>query len=144
MNNPLQQLKNVNSNNSLSENNVNDFLNKELTNHITEPWIKINKTNKLQRFKDFAKLYSEEHQINEEELYSFLSYSLEHKKLMKSSEVNYDIDAQKIISIPNLTFVSKTRKFTLKRPEKRQSTLKSLTSKNKSTGSKKSREKDEK
>lgn len=144
MNNPIQQLKNSNTNNSLSENNVNDFLNKELTNHITEPWVKLNKTNKLQRFNEYAKVYAEEHQVNEEDLYSFLSYSLEHKKLLKSSEVNYDVNEQKIISIPNLTFVSKTRKFTLKRPEKRQSTLKSLSCKKKQNGSKKTKEKDEK
>ena len=47
-------------------------------------------------------------------------------KLQRAKDVEYVKETGIIKSIPNLMFNQKTRKFTLKRCEKRQSTLKSL------------------
>ena len=58
-------------------------------------------------------------------------FALERKRLTKSKEVVYNKELGKITSIPSLFLNNSTKKFTLKRNEKRQSTLKSLAPKNK-------------
>lgn len=132
--NPIQNLKQLNGNISLnnnSENIMDNLLTKETINHQTEVWNKLNKTTKITKLQEFAEVYSENNNIDFQELFLFLSSCIDRKKLLKNSDVNYDINEQKIINIPNLLYVSKTKKYTLKRPEKRQSTLKSLSNKKK-------------
>ena len=60
------------------------------------------------------------------DLFKFLSTNLDRKRFLKTKEVNYDKDSGIIISIPALFYNSSNKKFTLKRSEKRISTLKSL------------------
>ena len=60
------------------------------------------------------------------ELKIYLTESLDKKKLQHVKDVVCDKLTGKIISIPTLHFNSATRKYTLKRAEKRVSTLKSL------------------
>jgi len=59
-------------------------------------------------------------------LKKYLEESLDKKKLQCVKDVQYDKTTGKIKSIPNLHFNIATRKFTIKRNEKRVSTLKSL------------------
>ena len=59
-------------------------------------------------------------------LYQFLVSALEQKKLMRAKDVVYDKATGEITSIPCLIYHAGFKKFTLKRCEKRQSTLKSL------------------
>lgn len=130
----LQNLKQLNNNNSLnnnSENTMNQLLSKETLNHQKEVWTKLTKTSKISKLQEYALLYSQNNKVDFNDLFTFLSSCIDRKKLLKNSEVIYDVDEQKIINIPNLSFISKTKKYTLKRPEKRQSTLKSLTNKKK-------------
>ena len=61
-----------------------------------------------------------------QKLYQYLVYSLDRNRLQKIKEVTYDKDTGIIESIPSLVFNSKTSKFTLKRNDKRNSTLLSL------------------
>lgn len=84
---------------------------------------------KLLKFNDFVTSYCNEHHYSDNdriELFNLLSTNLDRKRFLKTKEVEYDKDAGKIMSIPSLIFNPLTKKFTLKRCEKRPSTLKSL------------------
>jgi hypothetical protein len=79
--------------------------------------------------KDFAVRHGKEENHTEDEtnsLYHFLVSALEQKKLMRAKDVIYDKSTGMITSIPCLIYHAGFKKFTLKRCEKRQSTLKSL------------------
>lgn len=107
--------------------NLDIFLNDEKQTVTNEPWIKLDKTTKLQKFKDYIELnYKEETTDEKNSLYRVLATNLDRKKLLKAKDVLYDKDNGVITSIPVLQFNPTTKKFTLKRCEKRQSTLKSL------------------
>ena len=109
--------------------NLESFLQEEKNNSSNEPWIKLNKTTKLIKFQEFVEKYSIENKLSQDDkldLFKFLSTNLDRKRFLKTKEVNYDKDSQIIISIPSLFYNSSNKKFTLKRSEKRVSTLKSL------------------
>jgi hypothetical protein len=144
MNKEMKDLKNIkyksmllsNSNyNNLSPrdtndvNNINDFLEKEKQTHTNELWSKLDKTIKMQKIRVFVDDYSIINNLTAKEsknLLLFLTTSLDQKRLAKSKDVIYDRETGVIKSIPCLLFNQINRKFTLKRCEKRQSTLKSL------------------
>jgi hypothetical protein len=110
-------------------NNINDFLEKEKQTHTNELWSKLDKTIKMQKIRLFVDDYSTINNLTAKEskiLLSFLTTSLDQKRLAKSKDVIYDRENGIIKSIPCLLFNQTNRKFTLKRCEKRQSTLKSL------------------
>ena len=107
--------------------NLDIFLNDEKQTVTNEPWTKLDKTTKLQKFKDYVELHYKEETMDEKHsLYKVLATNLDRKKLLKAKDVLYDKDSGVITSIPVLQFNPTTKKFTLKRCEKRQSTLKSL------------------
>jgi len=109
--------------------NLDSFLEEEKQTSFNEPWIKLNKTTKLIKFQEFVEKYSIDNKLNQDEttdLFKFLSTNLDRKRFLKTKEVNYDKDSGVIISIPSLFYNSSNKKFTLKRSDKRQSTLKSL------------------
>jgi hypothetical protein len=109
--------------------NLDSFLEEEKQTSSNEPWIKLNKTTKLIKFQDFVEKYSIDNKLNQDEttdLFKFLSTNLDRKRFLKTKEVNYDKDSGVILSIPSLFYNSSNKKFTLKRSDKRQSTLKSL------------------
>ena len=111
--------------------NVDSFLEKETKKNKTDTWNKIDKTSKIKQLNEYVdKIISTEYEnVNEEErseLKKYLESSLDKKKLQCVKDVSYDKLTGKIKSIPNLHFNPATRKFTIKRNEKRVSTLKSL------------------
>lgn len=109
--------------------NLDSFLEEDKQTSSNEPWIKLNKTTKLIKFQEFVEKYSIDNKLNQDEttdLFKFLSTNLDRKRFLKTKEVNYDKDSGVIISIPSLFYNSSNKKFTLKRSDKRQSTLKSL------------------
>ena len=113
---------------------LDSFLDEKQKKTLNEPWIKINKTTKLLKFQEYVNKYALDNKLLDEEkndLFNFLSNSLDRKRFLKNKEVLYDKDNCIILSIPSLLYNSSTRKFTLKRSDKRQSTLKSLAPKNK-------------
>ena len=110
-------------------NNINDFLEKEKQTHTNELWSKLDKTIKMQKIRVFIDEYSTINNLTSKEsknLLLFLTTGLDQKRLSKSKDVIYDRENGVIKSIPCLLFNQISRKFTLKRCEKRQSTLKSL------------------
>lgn len=95
-------------------------------------WTKLDRGDKLKKLKEYSTNYITKNGLNIEIdiLYQYLVTSLDRNRLQKIKEVTYDKKTGIIESIPNLVFNSKTNKFTLKRNEKRTSTLSSLSNGN--------------
>lgn len=114
---------------------IDSFLEKERTQNKEEQWAKLDKSMKIIKINAFVEHYSSENNLNEKDklfLHDFLLYCLEQKKLIKTKDVLYDKINGTITSIPCLLYTpTLTKKFTLKRCEKRPSTLSSLAPKSK-------------
>jgi len=110
--------------------NINSFLEKESTNNKNESWNKLDKTGKIKLLINYVDGITETHNLSPtdvEELKQYLIESLDKKKLQHVKDVQCDKLTGKIIAIPTLHFnTTGPRRFTLKRAEKRVSTLKSL------------------
>jgi hypothetical protein len=109
--------------------NIDDILENEKNANKSDPWNKLDKSAKIGKLKDFAVRHGKDENHTEEEtnsLYHFLVSALDQKKLMRAKDVIYDKVTGMITSIPCLIYHAGFKKFTLKRCEKRQSTLKSL------------------
>ena len=109
--------------------NINDFLKKETNLNKHEPWIKLNKTVKLQKLTIYVTKLTDEFKLSAVEhsnLCAYLKTCLERNKLQKTKEVIYDIINNVIINIPLLLYNKKTRKFILHRTDKKTSTIKHL------------------
>lgn len=122
-------LNNFDTNHSKKVDNINNFLEKETTNSKSESWNKLDKTGKIKLLNDYVDSIIEKHNLELSdiaELKKYLIDSLDKKKLQHVKDVHCDKLTGKILSIPTLNFNPTTRKFTLKRCEKRVSTLKSL------------------
>ena len=108
--------------------NIDDILENEKNANKSDPWNKLDKSAKIGKLK-FAVRHGKAENHTEQEitaLYHFLVSALEQKKLMRAKDVMYDKTSGTITSIPCLIYHAGFKKFTLKRCEKRQSTLKSL------------------
>ena len=134
-----QALKNINYKNMLLTGNygmlkpdvpnIDNILENEKNSNKSDPWNKLDKSAKVVKLKEFATRYGKEQECNDAEitaLYRFLLANLEQKKLLRAKDVVYDKVTGTVTSIPCLIFHAGLKKFTLKRCEKRQSTLKSL------------------
>ena len=109
--------------------NIDAILENEKNTNKSEPWNKLDKSSKVIKLREFSSRHGKEHELTEREitaLYQFLVANLEQKKLARAKDVVYDKATGLVTSIPCLLFNAALKKFTLKRCEKRQSTLKSL------------------
>ena len=109
--------------------NIDDILENEKNTNKSDPWNKLDKSSQIGKFKEFAMRHGKKENCTEQEintLYQFLISALDQKKLMRAKDVIYDKVSGTITSIPCLIYHAGFKKFTLKRCEKRQSTLKSL------------------
>lgn len=109
--------------------NIDDILENEKNANKSDPWNKLDKSAKIGKLKEFATRHGKTENHTDQEinsLYQFLVGTLEQKKLMRAKDVIYDKTTGSITSIPCLIYHAGFKKFTLKRCEKRQSTLKSL------------------
>ena len=109
--------------------NIDDILENEKNTNKSDPWNKLDKSSKIGKLKEFAVRHGKKEDCTEQEittLYQFLISALDQKKLMRAKDVIYDKVSGTITSIPCLIYHAGFKKFTLKRCEKRQSTLKSL------------------
>lgn len=114
---------------------IDSFLEKERTQNKEDQWTKLDKSMKISKIVAFVDTYAIENNLNDKDksfLQDFLFYCLEQKKLIKTKDVVYDKVNGTITSIPCLLYTpTLTKKFTLKRCEKRPSTLSSLAPKSK-------------
>ena len=109
--------------------NINSFLEKESTINKSESWNKLDKTGKIKLLNNYADSLVVANTLSQSEvndLKQYLTDSLDKKKLQHVKDVLCDKVTGKILSIPTLHFNPITKKYTLKRSEKRVSTLKSL------------------
>jgi hypothetical protein len=109
--------------------NIDDILENEKNTNKSDPWNKLDKSAKIGKLKEFAVRHGNKENYTEQEittLYQFLISALDQKKLMRAKDVIYDKVLGGITSVPCLIYHAGFKKFTLKRCEKRQSTLKSL------------------
>jgi len=148
----MQMLHNTSATDSASH--VEKYLDNERMHKTNELWGKLDKTVKISKLNTFAEKYIKEHNLPETEigpLVSFLTTCIDHKKIVKTKDVVYNKTTGVIVSIPILMHVhhptgagtgaitgvgllpaacssssSGHIKFTLRRCEKRPSTLKSL------------------
>ena len=108
---------------------IDTFLDNERKTSANEPWSKLNKTIKINKINEYIETLIGENNLTQLEAKSlevFMLNCLDRKKLQYVKDVIYDKINGKITSIPSLLFNKGTRKFTLKRNEKRDSTLNSL------------------
>lgn len=120
-------IKETKSSNDLS--NLELFLENEKNYNITEPWCKLDKTQKTKKLMEFVEIYKNENELDEEEeklLIIFLKDCLDRKKLQRVKDVLYDKITGNIKEIPALSYNRTNKHFTLKNLDKRISTLKSL------------------
>lgn len=109
--------------------NLDKFLENEMTNNKAEPWSKLDKTVKTKKLLAFAEAYRKENELGEDEeklLVAFLKDCLDKKRIYRVKDVLYDKDAGLIKEIPALAFNKATKHFTLKNMDKRVTTQKSL------------------
>jgi|TARA_B110000261_G_scaffold163099_1_gene208304 hypothetical protein len=113
-----------------SEADIGIMLDKELKQNKSEPWSKLNKTAKITKIKNYTSDYSIVKDITSDEkkeLEKYLINAMDRKRLTSIKDVTYDKETGVIKTIPSLSFNHATRKFTLKRNDKRTSTIKHLT-----------------
>jgi hypothetical protein len=143
----MQMLHNTSATDSVS--NIEMYLERERSHKANEPWGRLDKTVKLSKLNAFARKYIQDNALPECEvgaLVAYLSTCIDHKKIVKTKDVVYDKTTGTIVSIPILTHLNGhgisgqvsvsehgaigtgSVKFTLRRCDKRQSTLKSLPS----------------
>jgi hypothetical protein len=135
-------MNNINKTQITPISNIDMFLDKECKLNKCEPWNKLDKTEKIKQLNDFVDSLIKEYILTDEEIKDIKNYlisCLDKKKLQCVKDVQYDKTCGKIKSIPCFHYNTTTRKFTLKRCEKRVSTLKSL---GKGNASKKNKEKE--
>ena len=118
-----------NSTENDEEHNIDIYLEKEKHLHINEPWNKLTKIIKLKKITEYTIILGREHKLTNIEIKQLkkdLINYIDKKQLQKTKDVVYDKDIGQIKSIPNLLFNKTTKKFTIKRNDKQNSTIKSL------------------
>lgn len=113
--------------NKSSLQNLDAFLEAEKARNKKESWSRLDKTVKLKKLYEWAELRCKEKKWSDttlKQLKIYLKHCLDKKRILKVKDVLYDKETGKITNIPNLHFIN--RKFTLKRSDRRQSTVKSL------------------
>jgi hypothetical protein len=112
---------------------IDEMLDNEKRHNKTESWIKLNKTEKIQKLHQYAEKYGKDNGLPAKDirnLKTFFTESLNNNKLQKAKDVVYDKEERVITNIPSLHFNIGPRNFTLKIMDtKRVSTIKSLTPK---------------
>jgi hypothetical protein len=106
--------------------NIEKILDHEMTMNKHTSWSRLNKNDKLKKLHEFADTYCKDEQLNVDELKEYLKCSLQRNRLQKVKEINYNKETEKIESIPCLVYNKIANKYTLKRMDKRVSTLSSL------------------
>ena len=117
-----------------------DYLKKESEENKKKSWSKLGKASKMKKLSIFIHHYITKHNLSKrdkQELRRYLLICLERKKLHRVKDVIYDMEQGTIKSIPGLSFDKIKQKFTLKRVDKKKSTLRDLAPKRKTRGKKK-------
>ena len=123
----------VDSNKNNTE-NLDSILAKESLENKKKPWSKLGISVKIRKINFFIAHHNWETKLTpkeQEELASYLKTAIQRKKLQRAKDVVYDVSTGIIKSIPGLTYNKTKKRFTLRRIDKKNSTLKGLGEKNK-------------
>ncbi len=138
-----QELKNIkyrgmlehhNTNNMVNETtenmtNLDDFLEKEKQMNTNIPWAKLDKTIKIKKLNSYVDKYISDNKLtatDNKNMKKYLRDLLDKKMLNRVKDVSYDKEEGVITNIPLLCFNKSSKKFTIKRNEKRTATSKCL------------------
>ena len=108
---------------------ISNFLTNESKANKKETWSKLDKTQKIKHLNNYADFLTEKDELTEEHsetLKKYLVRSLDRKCLIKTKEVIYDKENNKILNIPFLFFVEEKQTYILRKDDKHVSTVKSL------------------
>lgn len=108
---------------------IEEILEQEMSLNKNISWSRLDRSVKMKKLQEYAKAYSDKKNLTEKDslrLSKYLSSALERNRLHKVKEVKYNKETEEIEDIPCLVYSKDTRKFTLKRGDKRVSTLSSL------------------
>ena len=109
---------------------VDKLLDMEMQNNRNVIWSRLDRMTRVRKLHEYADKYGKNSAMSIEEidlLKTYLVNSMQKKKrLLKTREVKYNKETETIESIPILFFNPSNRKFTLKRSDKRTSTISSL------------------
>ena len=115
---------NENDKNSKEITDIDDFLQKEMSTNKNISWNKLDNSKKIKYFTSFVDDFSEKNSLSDkekQEMMKFIKTNLQRRKFQKIKDVIYDKDKQIINSVPSMIFNSTTRKFSLKRSDKKTS-----------------------
>lgn len=125
--------------NKTNSENIGDYLTKESEENKKKSWSKLGKASKMKKLSVFINFYITHNNLSKkdkQELRRYLLVCLERKKLQRVKDVLYDVETGVIKNIPGLSFDKEKNKFTLKRVDKKKSTLKGLAPRRKTRGKK--------
>jgi len=108
---------------------IEDLLDQERNTQKPLIWTKLEKNICIQKLNDYADKYGDINNLNEEDIINLKEYLLNaflKQRLSKTKEVDYDKDNQVILNIPNLIFNKNSKKYTLRKTDKKTSALSSL------------------
>ena len=118
----------TNKNNNNIE-KINNFLENESDANKKEPWIRLDKTQKIKKINLYIDTLTIKYKLNDKEkkdIQLYLLRYLERKNLTKARDVNYNKETGIIQNIPHLFFNEIDRTFYFKKDDKHVSTVKSL------------------
>tara|TARA_B100000073_G_C23491967_1_gene476059 strand:- start:7 stop:501 length:495 start_codon:yes stop_codon:yes gene_type:complete len=125
----LNKKTTFNLNDHVNSDNINNFLDKETCLNEKLSWTKLDKTSKFFKIKNYISSLTDKYSLTESEIAAANKEMLNHlnkKRLYKVKDVDYNVTDGIITNIASLHFNKELRKFTLKKCERRTSTLKSL------------------
>ena len=131
---------------SINLDDLDKFLENEKITNSTEPWCKLDKTDKIKKLTVFANNYKIANNLTESEynqLMAFFRDCLDKKKLQRIKDVIYNKDMGEIQDVPALYHNKIANIFTLKNIDKHVSTLKGLAPKKKQGTIKNTKTKDD-
>ena len=108
---------------------IEKLLEQEMSLNKNISWSRLDRSVKMRKLQEYATTYTDKNSLSEKDrlrLSKYLVSALERNRLHKVREVKYNKETEVIEDIPCLAYNKDTRKFTLKRSEKRVSTLTSL------------------
>ena len=127
INNNSNNINKTNDKNTID--NIDAFLSNEIKYNEKQPWSKLGEGVKLKKINEFALTYCNKHKSHKNkknELIKYLKKCMNHKKLQRVKDVEYNMKTGKITKIPGLKWEISKNKFTLKNTDKKGSTLKNL------------------
>lgn len=108
---------------------VDQILETESASRGGQPWSRLNQTARVAKLRAFAVEHCQKQEYGEQEreaLVRTLLAGLERRRLTGARDVSYNRETGAVDGIPSLVYQPQARRFTLKRSDRRVSTLKSL------------------